>query len=649
MTETSDSGSYDSIVESLRLQGTGVDAPIHRTIRPISGAAPAESLDIDDSVPRQDPIERQVLNPHELPLLVAEQAADALILGGLLGKGGAGLVQEAWQPSLARQVAVKRIRQRPASTALVDSLIEEARLSGSLEHPNILPVHELGRSEEGEPLLVMQKVRGTTWEDLLDDPSHPSWASWRGERLDRHLQIIVQVCHALEFAHDRGVLHLDLKPANIMLGAYGEVWLMDWGVGTRLEDLAKLPKNQVVGTPAFMAPEMLIGRHCSERRTDVFLLGAVLHQVLTGRFLYRGDRLETVLMAALRCEPPTFGDDVPAGLGQICRRACRKEEDERFPSVAAFRMAVEDFVEHRGAQRLIEAATLQLEELERVLDATGADSVALQRGGDQIAGTASRARFGFEQALIQWPGNSAARAGLQNTLERTISFELDRNNVTAVAALLDALPVASPSLRARYTAARKALDADLDARAKLDEIARENRFEEGDWKRSIGMLTNGTAWAIGLLAWGRALQTGVIENPEMVNFGVAVFGTVVSLTVVFLLRGLFLDNRMRRGFTAAYCLFIVALDLNRLAALFMDIPFTHTFMTDHVVLIMFMGVLAAFVAPTLWWATGTALLGMLATMLWPEPMFGIAAVELFAVNAIVGWALRPRSAGGRFD
>lgn len=608
-------------------------------------------LDLDATVPpRGDRAPRPTgRGASELPLLnSSDKEGDPLVLGGMLGKGGAGFVQVAWQTSLERDVAVKRIRQRPPGKVLVDALIHEARLSGALEHPNIIPVHDLGRAANGEPLLVMKRVEGVTWDELLNDTHHPAWDTWRGDRLDRHLQILIHVCRALEFAHSKGVIHLDIKPANIMIGDFGETWLMDWGVAIRLEDREHIPGGQIVGTPAFMAPEMLLGRGSAGPRSDVFLLGAVLHQVLTGRFLFSGPRLEAVLFKVLKCATPRFDHTVPDGLAQICAKACEKHSDERYPSVEAFRMAIEDFLEHRGAQRLIDAANQHRDELVRVLDASGGDSAALRRSADSIAATASQARFGYEQALLQWPGNREALDGLQDVVQRAITLELDRQNLAAVAPLFEILPEPVPALKERYASLREALKVDLDARAALSEIRSESRFEAGDWNRSIGMLVNGTLWAVGVYLWGRAIEAGRIADPERFNMWVAVFGTITSVTVIVLLRRLFLDNRVRRAFSASYLMFILSLDLNRVAALFLDIPFSHTLIADHVVLLMFQGMLAAFAAPTLWAATGVVALGMLAGVLFPIPMMTIAAVELLLVNLICGWALRPRSAGGQF-
>lgn len=623
------------ILERIEREGLTEQHPLSATIRPDD----LESLEPD----------RRRLQPGELPVLVGEGAGtdtDPIVLGDLLGKGAAGFVQAGWQTALEREVAVKRIRKRPPPRKEVEALLVEARVTGALEHPNIIPVHSLGRAKAGEPLLVMKKVEGTTWKDLIRDPGHENWSTWRGDPLDRHLGILIQVCRGLEFAHSRGWLHLDIKPHNIMVGSFGETWVMDWGLATQIETLDSLPKEEIVGTPAYMAPELLRGRRYASPRSDVFLVGAVLYEVLTGHALYRGDSLSRVLMAAMQCRPPSFPADAPSGLVQIVRTACAKDPEDRYAGPRQLREAVEDWLERRGAQALADAAEAQARRLRELLPDPW--SRAAPEVADQVSSLATSSRFGFEQALLQWPGNDGARAGLQRLLEHAVAFELTRNNVEAAQAHLEGLPEPRAKLAAKLKAAREALEVQLDARERIREIEAEQTFATIDWRRSIGMMVNGTFWAAAILGWGWAIEAGHVPDPTRFNLAVAVVGTVISVSVVFFLRTLFMDNAVRRGFTAAYGVFILGLDLNRVAATFLDMSLQDTFVADHTGLIMFIGALAAFVAPTLWLATGVVGVGMVMTVLFPSMMFPIAALELFLVNAIVGWALRPPSAGGRF-
>ncbi len=201
---------------------------------------------------------------------------------GELGRGAMGLVTLARDGDLDREVAVKRLvggmKVDPAS---LSQFLGEARLTGSLEHPNIVPVYELGRMEDGQPFFVMRRLRGRTLGRILD-----ALAAGDDEVADRFsrtrlLTIFLQICSAVEFAHDRGVIHRDLKPANVVVGDFGEVQLIDWGIAERLEDVdSPILGGPMVaaGTPGWIAPELLGDSDdpVIPRRTDIYGLGAIL-------------------------------------------------------------------------------------------------------------------------------------------------------------------------------------------------------------------------------------------------------------------------------------------------------------------------------------------------------------------------------------
>ena len=155
----------------------------------------------------------------------------------------------------------RRLRD-PRASAHIEALLREAVITGALEHPNIVPVHMLGRDEDGHPVLVMKRIQGQLWSELLGKAS-----------LDRHLEILKDICNALHYAHSRGVVHLDLKTQNVLIGEFGEVSLLDWGIARRLSDPAP---GVMLGTPAYMASEMVSGEKLTPL-TDVYLLGSTLH------------------------------------------------------------------------------------------------------------------------------------------------------------------------------------------------------------------------------------------------------------------------------------------------------------------------------------------------------------------------------------
>jgi serine/threonine-protein kinase len=218
-----------------------------------------------------------------------------------VARGGMGVVLRAFDPELGRSLAVKVLLDRHrGDPALTRRFLEEARVCGQLQHPGVPPVHDLGELPDGRPFFAMKLVRGHTLAELLRRRRDP------GEDVGHFLTIFAQVCQAVAYAHSKGVLHRDLKPQNVMVGAFGEVQVMDWGLAKLLgqatgevaltdpvgsavfttraaEPDSATQAGAVLGTPAYMAPEQARGQvdHLDER-TDVFGLGATLCEVLTG-------------------------------------------------------------------------------------------------------------------------------------------------------------------------------------------------------------------------------------------------------------------------------------------------------------------------------------------------------------------------------
>ncbi|HEX5057902.1 MAG TPA: serine/threonine-protein kinase, partial [Kofleriaceae bacterium] len=186
-------------------------------------------------------------------------------LGRRIGKGGMGEVMAARDTQIARDVAIKRMRAATPSEKAISRFLREAMVQGRLEHPAIVPVHEIGRDADGLPYFVMKKLSGTSLAKILDDDAPIT--------LQRVLRAFADVCLAIEFAHVRGIVHRDLKPDNIMLGDYGEVYILDWGVakvvGEEDSDFADVGSGSgefvatrvgtAVGTPGYMAPEAVRG------------------------------------------------------------------------------------------------------------------------------------------------------------------------------------------------------------------------------------------------------------------------------------------------------------------------------------------------------------------------------------------------------
>ena len=243
-----------------------------------------------------------------------------------------------------RHVAMARLHE-DASELLFDPFIREARLTALLEHPNIISVHDVGIDKEGKPYFTMDLKVG----DGLDVVLRKALADGRGALSDR-LDVFLKVCDAITYAHSRDVIHLDLKPANIQVGHFGEVLVCDWGLAKLIGDTDGIDDEmllnpdllngmtvygQVKGTPGYMAPEQIRGG-TRDKRTDIYALGALLYAVLTCRPPLAGDT-DTMLQAAVSGDivPPTKrGSGVPEALSAVVMKAMALKPVDRYASVS---------------------------------------------------------------------------------------------------------------------------------------------------------------------------------------------------------------------------------------------------------------------------------------------------------------------------
>ncbi|HEY0991488.1 MAG TPA: serine/threonine-protein kinase, partial [Kofleriaceae bacterium] len=233
----------------------------------------------DDAEPRAD-----------RPLL-----AERYRLARLIGKGGMGEVIAARDEQVGRDVAIKRMRASAPSERAIKRFLREASIQGRLEHPAIVPVHEIGHDSDGLPFFVMKKLTGITLGKILVTAERREAFG-----LQRILRAFVDVCLAMELAHVRGVVHRDLKPDNILLGDYGEVYILDWGVAKiigedddgEFADVGSgsgehaTAAGTTIGTPGYMPPEQACGSRNIDGRTDIYALGCVLFEILSGEPLH---------------------------------------------------------------------------------------------------------------------------------------------------------------------------------------------------------------------------------------------------------------------------------------------------------------------------------------------------------------------------
>jgi len=273
-----------------------------------------------------------------------------LVDEGEIGAGGSGSVHRAYDPNLRRVVAMKvmapRAKRSEESRA---RFINEARIMAQLDHPNVVPVHDLVAEKRKDAYFVMKLVRGRTLEAVvLERAAQPA----SPEGLHKLLLVFLKVCDALAFAHSRGVLHCDLKPDNIMVGEFGEVYLMDWGIALEKPLVASGPdpsaRPGIRGTPSFMSPEQARGDGSSlTEKTDVFGLGAVLYFILTGHKPFAGKSVTQTLARARagEYEDPDLaaGGPLPPSLVHIVKRAMAREPADRYANVREVSRSIEEF------------------------------------------------------------------------------------------------------------------------------------------------------------------------------------------------------------------------------------------------------------------------------------------------------------------
>jgi tRNA A-37 threonylcarbamoyl transferase component Bud32 len=272
-----------------------------------------------------------------------------------LARGGMGAVRQAFDMSLQRRMAVKTMHEETYDhVLLVHGFLREAQVTGQLDHPNIVPIHELGRNAHGELFFTMKLVDGESLRARIGRAPPPSY-----EHLKALLEIFLKICDALAFAHDRGVIHCDIKAANVMVGRFGQVYLMDWG-GAQLRTppdgvdtsqwvrdslpTPKMAKGIVFGTPAYMSPEQAsAGRLPVDERSDVFSMGALLYEIMTGKPPYTGGTAREGIARAANWElvPPEDRPHLyPRELVRIAMTAMARDPNDRYQSVEALRSAI---------------------------------------------------------------------------------------------------------------------------------------------------------------------------------------------------------------------------------------------------------------------------------------------------------------------
>jgi serine/threonine protein kinase len=450
----------------------------------------------------------------------------------LLGSGGFGEVWQAEQTSLGRVVALKRPRREgqaargagPATLSVGGQLFrQEALVTAALDHPGIVPVHDLGLDEDGEPILAMKLVRGRLWKAVLDEQLATLPVA---EYLAQHLPILLAVAQATAYAHAHGVIHRDIKPGQVIVGEFGEAFLTDWGLAVRLAPTspspAPRPAGSVVcpaGTAAYMAPEQTDETPARLGPwTDVYLLGGVLYTVLTGRAPHPGATSGTAFQEAREgFVPPASeaagGREVPAELAALAERCLSPDPSRRPASARAFIQELQAFLS--GAGRRKESEALVAEARRRL----GEASESYRELSDSLADL-DRARAAWpdnpeldpcaDQALSAWaraalaagdlalarvqaervhdePTRQALLADVESAQRRLLRERRQRRwALGAAASLLVALAVGSVvhvrSVAAARDRAERALAAEAAARGQVTDLL---SFLLGDLRESL--------------------------------------------------------------------------------------------------------------------------------------------------------------------
>jgi WD40 repeat protein len=332
-----------------------------------------------------------------------------------IGEGACGLVYGACQKTIDRQVAIKVIRPELARERQIKALfLSEAVVTGDLDHPNIVPVYDLGVDQHDCLFYSMKKIKGVSWKKVIAEKSQAE-----------NVEILLRVCDAMAFAHDKGVIHRDLKPQNIMLGDYGEVFVMDWGIAASPGGCGKAEaltsESNQAGTPAYMAPEMAAADACRVNHlSDIYLLGGLLYEIETGLVPHAGHNLKDCLRRAAEnvIQPAKKSSE----LIDIALKAMSTKPSDRYPSVSEFSQAIRDFRSH--AESI-------------VLCKNAAESHARARKS-KVYQDYLMAVFSYENAMQIWPGNPQAQSAKSEVQLDYARAAFEKNDYDLAISLLDA-------------------------------------------------------------------------------------------------------------------------------------------------------------------------------------------------------------------
>ncbi len=335
----------------------------------------------------------------------------------LLGAGGMGevvLCKDLW---IGRDVAKKTLRPASLDPDLARRrFAREMAVQARLEHPAIVPVYDFGTDLDGRLYFTMRRLRGRTLEQILGDVARGDAEVTARYSRRKLLTAFVSVALAVHYAHTRSVLHRDLKPSNVMLGELGEVYVIDWGIAKVVEEsapggAAETQAGSLVGTPAYMAPEQLLGKTTLDARTDVYSLGLILFELLALRPLHEGKDTSEIIettIAGLDPRPSVRLSDVGPELDAICSRAVARDPAKRFASARELADAVERYLD--GERDVARQRALADEHAERAREA------AVRAARETVVSEAEEHRAEATREVVRALALSPAHAGATRTM-----------------------------------------------------------------------------------------------------------------------------------------------------------------------------------------------------------------------------------------
>ena len=390
-----------------------------------------------------------------------------LQVSSMIGEGGMGQIFLGRQSSLNREIALKVAKSQGKDPRLLAQVCHEAQVTAGLDHPNILPIYLLARSSDGHPIQVMKRIEGVSWHELLYTENHPLWEELNlfKDRLRFHLDVLAQVSQAISYAHKRGIIHRDLKPENVMIGRFGEVYVLDWGVAIDLntargEESAFIAQTEsgvagaLIGTPAYMPPEM--ARQAVEEQgpwSDVYLLGAILYELLIGSRLHQGRTHQELFQKIMEGALPTLPTTLVKEMKDLLQAALMANPKQRLSHAGAFRVLLLEAIRNSRSRDVERKGWASLRLLQR------ASQPLTENSSPQLTSAAleslyEQAKHSFWTALEMWPMNKEAESGMDQSTKLWARALLAMGETLSAERLLNELQVPDKELEVEITFAK---------------------------------------------------------------------------------------------------------------------------------------------------------------------------------------------------